>query len=158
MSEPESRIRSLLIVYFPMFIATLSLVTSIFNGYLNSKFVDLVRENVGRVEYLKTCKEVIDAYFDVKLRTRLVTAQSARSGEEAAQAASRFAALGTYLANLRDEGTRARYTELSDMLTRIVAEAPRLAVEERSALFAPADHIFAEMNEDCVRRAKGAPI
>jgi hypothetical protein len=131
MSEPESRIRSLLIVYFPMFIATLSLVTSIFNGYLNSKFVDLVRENVGRVEYLKTCKEVIDAYFDVKLRTRLVTAQSARS---------------------------ARYTELSDMLTRIVAEAPRLAVEERSALFAPADHIFAEMNEDCVRRAKGAPI
>jgi len=64
----ESRIRALLITYFPMFIATLSLVTSIYNGYLNSKFVDLVKSNVGRVEYMKSCREIIEAYFQVKVR------------------------------------------------------------------------------------------
>ncbi len=40
MSEREARIRAVIISYFPMFIATLSLVTSIYNGYLNNKFVD----------------------------------------------------------------------------------------------------------------------
>ena len=49
--------------YFPMFIATLSLCTSIFNGYLNSKFLDFIQRNTGRVEYLRTCKEIIDAYL-----------------------------------------------------------------------------------------------
>ena len=54
--------------YFPMFIATLSLVTSIYNGYLNNQFVDLIQRNVGRAEYMRTCKDVIDAYFQVKFR------------------------------------------------------------------------------------------
>ena len=41
MSETtESRLRGILLGYFSMFIATLSLVTSIDNGYLNSRFVD----------------------------------------------------------------------------------------------------------------------
>ena len=48
MSERETRIRTILISYFPMFIATLSLVTSIYNGYLNNLFVDLIQRNVGR--------------------------------------------------------------------------------------------------------------
>ena len=42
---------------------TLSLVTSIYNGYLNGKFVDFIQRNTGRTEYLRTCKEIIDAYF-----------------------------------------------------------------------------------------------
>jgi hypothetical protein len=38
-SERESRIRTAIVLYFPMLIAVLSLVTSIYNGYLNNKFV-----------------------------------------------------------------------------------------------------------------------
>ena len=48
MSERETRVRAILLSYFPMFIATLSLVTSIYNGYLNNQFVDLIQRNVGR--------------------------------------------------------------------------------------------------------------
>ena len=51
-----------------MFIATLSLLTSIYNGYLNSRFVDFIQRNAGRTEYLRTCKEIIDAYFQIKVR------------------------------------------------------------------------------------------
>ena len=67
-----------MVSYFPMFIATLSLVTSIFNGYLNSQFVDLIQRNLGRTEYMRTCKDVIDAYFQVKFRAGLVSANGER--------------------------------------------------------------------------------
>ena len=48
--EREARIRAAVVSYFPMFIATLSLLTSVYNGYLNSKFVDIIQRNVGRTE------------------------------------------------------------------------------------------------------------
>jgi hypothetical protein len=36
MSERETTIRTVAVTYFPMLIAVLSLVTSIYNGYLNN--------------------------------------------------------------------------------------------------------------------------
>ena len=111
MSEREVTIRTAVVTYFPMFIAVLSLVTSIYNGYLNGKFVDIIQRNFGRTEYLRTCKEIIDAYFQVKFRAGLVSESSERDRAsgitsasaaqiDAASAVSKFAALGTYLANL----------------------------------------------------------
>src|SRR6185503_14790590 len=113
MSEQREKIRVTLVTFFPMFIATLSLMAAIFNGYLNSRFIDIIQRNVGRSEYMRTCKEAIDAYFQVKFRAG-VLAQSASAAPapasaaptpaavDAANAVAKFAALGTYLANLRD--------------------------------------------------------
>src|SRR5215510_4121306 len=109
MSDRETRVRSILLSYFPMFIATLSLVTSIYNGYLNNQFVNLIQRNVGRTEYMRTCKDVIDAYFQVKFRASVVSRNrdNASSGSgmtsstmtpdqiEAANAVARMSALGT---------------------------------------------------------------
>jgi hypothetical protein len=99
-----------LMSYFPMFIATLSLRTSIFNGYINTRFLDFIQRNTGRVEYLRTCKEIIDAYFQVKVRAGVINANAARQGAsgadgramasdevDGASAVNKFAALGTYL-------------------------------------------------------------
>src|SRR5258708_1258915 len=105
MSDGDSKTRSIAITYFPMFIATLSLVTSIYNGYLNGKFVDLIQRNLGRAEYMRTCKEIIDAYFQVKFRAGLVSEAAERAGGsspaggsglevDAANAVNKFAALG----------------------------------------------------------------
>ena len=166
MSERESAIRSVLVTYFPMLIAALSLITSIFNGYLNNKFVGIIQGNLGRGEYMRTCKEIIDAYFQVKFRTGLIASDGAAAPAtaistqqiEAANAVSHFAALGTYLANLRDdESVRVRYTELSRELERTVGAASRTPPAERSSLFDPADRLFGEMNDDCVKSAKAAP-
>jgi hypothetical protein len=165
MSERETTLRTAVIAYFPMFIATLSLVTSIFNGYLNAKFVDIIQRNVGRGEYMRTCKEIIDAYFQVKTKAMLIRERTADAGvsglspeqAEAVAAVSRFAALGTYLANLREDGVRERYSALSQQLEQIVREAGQ-ASGDPAKLFEPADRMFAEMNDDCIRSAKAAPI
>jgi hypothetical protein len=160
MSNGESKARSVVLSYFPMFIATLSLVTSIFNGYLNNKFVDIIQRNFGRAEYMRTCKEIIDAYFQVKFRAGLVSERAAGTADratatiDARNAVMRFAALGTYLANLRDEASRARYTELTHLLEKAVAEAGRAPPGDVGKLFEQADTIFAEMNAECVKSAK----
>lgn len=168
MSERETRLRTTLTTYFPMFIATLSLLTSIFNGYLNSKFIDIIQRNVGRGEYMRTCKDIIEAYFQVKAKAAIArsSAERERGGPnvvtsaaqaETLYAASRFAALGTYLANLRDDAVRARYTELSMQVERIAVAAADPA-SDLAKLFEPADRLFNEMNDDCIKSAKAAPM
>jgi hypothetical protein len=167
MSEAQSRIRAVVVVYVPLFIAGLSLATSIYNGYLNNKFVEIIQRNFERGESLRTCKEVIEAYFQVKLRAGVVSANGEREratgapvpGAEAAQiealnAVSKVGGLGTYLANMEGEAARARYTNLTRELEKIVKEAPQLAASALTERFRPADKLFDGMNADCVRNAK----
>ncbi|MEZ5786135.1 MAG: hypothetical protein R3D62_06605 [Xanthobacteraceae bacterium] len=161
-TKAESTLRTVLITYFPMAIAVLSLCTSMVGSYLNSRFIDFVERNAGRVEYMHTCKDIIDAYFQVKLRANVISTKSARAPEtlsiadeiDGQNAVSRFAALGTYLANLRDEDIRARYTDLSRELERVMREAKNTPAADLPQAFSQADEIFAEMNADCVKPAK----
>jgi hypothetical protein len=168
MSERETKIRTIAVTYFPMFIATLSLVTSIYNGYLNNLFVNIIQRNVARGEYMRTCKDVIDAYFQVKFRAAVVSRNRGNAkadGDtmtpdqiEAANAVARMGALGTYLANLRDESVRVRYTELSMAVDKAVGEARQTPPAGIDKLFEPADRIFADLNADCVKAALDKPI
>jgi hypothetical protein len=166
----QSMFQTIVMTYFPMFIAALSLCTSIYNGYLNNKFVDLIQNNTARVESLRTCKETIDAYFQIKFRAGVLSRNAERAGSssgendsrmspemvEAVNAVSKFAALGTYLANLRDDSTREQYTALSVELEKIVAQAARTQPAEIEKLFANADRMFTVMNNDCVKSARTA--
>ena len=63
MSEREVTIRTAVVTYFPMFIAVLSLVTSIYNGYLNGKFVDIIQRNFGRTEYCALARRLSTLIF-----------------------------------------------------------------------------------------------
>ncbi len=166
----ESRIRAAIVVYFPMFIATLSLLTAIFNGYLNARFVDIIQRNVGRAEYMRTCKDIIDAYFQVKARANLIRAGATARVEaggralpspaqaDGISAVSRFAALGTYLANLQTgAATRAEYTALTRELEKAIERAGAPDAD-LATLFAPADKLFAKLNDDCIRAAQAAPM
>lgn len=167
MSEREARIRSIIVTYFPMFIATLSLVTSIYNGYLNARFVDIIQRNLGRAEYMRTCKDVIDAYFQVKMRASVISTNRDRTATastmtaeqiEGANAVAKLSALGTYLANLRDDAVRARYTELSRAVEAAVSTARTASPAEVVKLFEPADRIFSDLNSDCVKSALDKPM
>jgi hypothetical protein len=160
----ESRVRAVLLGYFPMFIATLSLFTSIYGSYLNSKFVDFIQRNAGRTEYLRTCKEIIDAYFQIKVRVAAVNAAGGAAGastsaqDEAAIAVAKFGALGTYLANLRDESTRERYTQLTTILEKLSTDAARLSAADLNKRSDVPDREFSEMNSDCIKSAKELPL
>ncbi len=143
--------------YLSFFVAGLSLIASFYQGYLNTKYLDIIQKNVLRGEYMRTCKDIIDAYFQIKLKTSLLAASSEANAEnrsaEAANSVSHFAALGTYLANLQDNAARERYTKLSLELTRVIAAARKTPPDGIDKLFGPADELFAGMNDDCVRTA-----
>jgi hypothetical protein len=162
--ETTSKLRSVVTI-FPMFIATLSLLTSIYNGYLNNKFVVLIQQNVSRGEYIRTCKDLIDSYFLIKLKTAALAAAAERErtghgGDiisyeaDAANAASHFGALGTYLANFQDDAARERYTYLAWELVSIVKKARDTEPAAVDKLFEKADGMFARMNDDCIKTAQ----
>jgi len=160
----ETRLRAILLGYFPMFIATLSLLTSVYNGYLNNRFVDFIQRNAGRTEYLQTCKEIIDAYFQIKVRMTAVSVAGEKAGPatstqmEVASAVARFGALGTYLANLRDEATRERYTQVTADLEKLSTDTAHLSVDELNKRYEVPDREFTEMNSDCIKSAKELPL
>lgn len=171
MSERETRIRSTLTTYFPMLIAVLSVCASIYSGYLYNKFLDIIQRNVGRVEDMKTCKEVIEAYFLVKAKAGSIMAsgERERAGNvtsnntsadqiEGVNAVAKLAALGTHLANLRGDAVRYRYTQLSLQVEKIVREANHTPLADLKKVFEPADLLFAEMNDDCVKTANAPPM
>jgi hypothetical protein len=77
MPEDRSRLSAVLLTYFPMFIATLSLCGSILHAYLFTRSIDAAQRNVARGEYLRTCKDLIDGYFQAKLKISVVAARAA---------------------------------------------------------------------------------
>src|SRR5258707_7069819 len=107
MADGETRWRGALTTIFPMFIATLSLLTAVYNGYINNKFVGIIQGNLSKSEYMRTCKEIIDAYFQVKFKAGLLAEAGGRATppppNETGKAVSHFAALGDHLAQLRDD-------------------------------------------------------
>ena len=163
MSEREVKVRTAALTYFPMFIAALSLVTSMYNGYLNNKFVDFIQRNLGRGEYLRTCKEILEAHAQVGFRAKILsqTGERARAGSPVDQTAARneadsalikYVSLATYLANLQPEA-RERYTLLSIELEKILNDAPQLTLGELNKRLEKTDQMFTGMNDDCVKMA-----
>jgi hypothetical protein len=164
MSERESRVRTAIVVYFPMFIAALSLVTSMYNGYLNNKFVDFIQGNLSRAESLRTCKDILEAHALVQFRAKILsqTGERARQGgtvdltaarNDADAALIKYVSLATYLANLHPDA-RERYTHLSVEMEKILNDAPQLTPDDLNKRFEKTDPMFTAMNDDCVRMAK----
>ena len=162
MSEGESRVRTAVIVYFPMFIAALSLITSMYNGYLNNKFIDFIQHNLSRSESLRTCKEILEARAEVQFKAKILSQASgqAQGGAATLSAARRdaeaalikYISLATYLANLHPDA-RERYTNLSAEMEKIVGDAPQLTPDDVTARFEKTNQMFTAMNDDCVRMA-----
>ena len=153
-----------LFAYVTFFVAGLSLVTSFYQGYLNTKFVELIQTSVMRNETARTCKDLIDGYVQIKLKAAMLAAAVERERNsnaasvialdaEAANSVSRFAALGTYLANFQGDTAREKYTHLSWELARVVTLVRTTAPAGVDKLFEKADGMFATMNDDCVKMA-----
>lgn len=153
------------LTYVSIVVAVLAMASSFFQSYNYSRNLDVVQRNVIRAEYLRTCRDIIDAYFQIKMRTyamhEAVTAPG-RGAEPADPLAQReleagvfrFGALGTFLANFRDDAIRERYTQLSWKLLAIARETHRQPREAFDKAYGEADTLFGEMNEDCARTAR----
>lgn len=156
------------LTYVSFFVAALSLVTSMYQGYLNTRFVELIQSGVARSETARICKDLIDAFFQIKYRTGALIAVLEReknpnapgviaASGEAQNAVNRFGAYGTYLANFQGEKKRYEYTMLSRELSRVVEVAHKSSpAGDPEKLFGKADEMFGVMNADCVKSATGS--
>jgi hypothetical protein len=156
MSE-ETRTRTAIVTYFPMFIATISVIASIYSAWLFARSVEVMQRNVVRFETMRACRDAIEAYSQVKLKAVVVAAggaDPATAANEATTAVAKFAAIGTYLANIGDDTARERYTRLSHELARVIVAARSTPPAEIDKLFGPADELFTGMNDDCVRTSR----
>lgn len=146
-------------------VAGLSLSAAAYQSYSHGRNIEVVQRNVIRAEYLRTCREIIDAYFQIRLRAtamneaattpgRSSDAADAMAQREAEAQVYKFGALGTFLANFRDEAVRRRYTDLSWRLLAIARGAARQPRADFDKVYAEADALFDDMNEDCARTAR----
>ena len=77
--KPESGKRNAnTLAYVSFFVAALSLATSMYQGYLNTRFVDIVQSNVARGETARVCKDLIDVFFQIKFRTTVLASAVTR--------------------------------------------------------------------------------
>jgi len=141
-----------------LLIASLSLASSISQSFNYRKNIESVQQNVLRAENLKTCRDIIEAFFALRLRAEEANAHAGQdrasvdtARRELKSLVYRFGALGTYLANFAPEKSRERYSALSWSLNEIAEKAATLPPAEFDAKFAAADKAFGALNEDCVK-------
>ena len=161
------------LVTYSVAIAVLSLVLSIYQGYLfheslalSNQSIDVMQRNVARGEFSRACRDIIETYFQVKQKVSVLMPAADRSNVagasrvteasrlEAQGAIAKFGGLGTYLANFQDAATRARYTELTRTLIGIMDSARTTPLPDIDKMFQPADKMFGQMNEDCARLSR----
>jgi hypothetical protein len=66
MSNGGMRDRASLVSSLSFLIAAMSLGSSFYQGYLNTKNLEIVQRDVSRREYIRSCKEIVETYFDVR--------------------------------------------------------------------------------------------
>jgi len=153
-----------LLALLSIVLALLSVCAALYQNYIQTKYVETIQRNVSRSEYNRACRDIIEAYFQVKLKVGFMlsehagAAMPATAEMEAANAVSRVGAFGTYLANFQNEDIRYRYTQLTLELQHIVLAARQSGERDLEKIFAKADELFTSLNDDCVKTAKAAPL
>ena len=158
MSESGQRPSRFTLTHLSLLVALASFGAAMFQGYINSRNLQVVQRDIGRREHIRACKEAIEAFFEVKLRVgRLVEIAKLNAPVDAFDAAmsvSRFGAIGTYLANFQGEDARYQYTLLTRELQRLVDVAKVGDVTADDVFFKIANEKFDMMNADCVRSSQ----
>ncbi len=145
-------------VILPLVIAVLSLGSSIFQSLNYARNIESAQRNVLRAESLRTCRDIIDVFFQIRLKAEEANRMQASAGpQQASELQSlvyKFGAFGTFLANFQGEAARKLYTDLSWDLLALANAASGWPKTEFDRRFAAADERFGRLNEDCVKAAQ----
>jgi hypothetical protein len=156
--KEEMRRRFNWLVVVPLVIAALTLVSSFFQSVNYARNIDSAQRNVLRTESLRTCRDIIDVFFQFRLKAEEANHRQApvspMQTAELKTLVYKFGAFGTFLANFQDETARRRYTELSWELLAIAEAAPSVSHADFTKRFASADERFGQLNDDCVKAAQ----
>jgi hypothetical protein len=145
-------------IVVPTLIAVLSLASSMFQSWNYSRNIESAQRNVLRAESLRTCREIIEVFFQFRLKAdeanMLGDGAGSMAKNELKALVYKFSAFGTFLANFQDERARKLYTELSWELLALADNAFKLAAADYAKRFAAIDEKFGLLNEDCVKAAQ----
>jgi hypothetical protein len=157
LTSGERRRLSWLII-LPLVIAGLTLVSQSFQSFNYARNIESAQRNVLRAEALRTCRDIIDVFFQFRLKAEEAShrqgAGGAMLGAEMKSLASKFGAFGTFLANFQDDDVRYRYTVLARDLAAIAEAAGGMTQADLAARFVKAEEAFGKLNEDCVKAAQ----
>jgi len=139
-----------------LFVAALSLCTAMYQGYLNTRAVNVFSQDVMYRETMRACHEAVHFFMEARLRIKRVAA--ARDGGDreriedfvfdANRTVARFAAFATYLANFNERSRRERYTDLARKLEALVKSAQDKG--RAGTDLSEVDEKFYRLNRDCV--------
>jgi hypothetical protein len=138
--------------YLSLVVAGLSLGSSMFQGYSYTRQLDIAQRNVIRGEYLRTCRDIIDAYFQIKMRSYAMNEAVGTSGR-GPEAVDPLIQRHLPRQFPRRPGARALHAAVLEAAGHCPRnlQAPRADFDKA---YAEADVMFGEVNEDCAKTAR----
>jgi hypothetical protein len=151
-------------------IAFIALGVAIWQTFVFQRSIAAMETNIARGQFVLACRDSIGAYYDARQKLSVLMpaadrgniAGASRVTEynriEARTAIAKVSALANYLASFQDAGARVRYGELTRALNGIVDVAHTTPLSDIDRVFAPADKLFSEINDDCVRLSQNVRL
>jgi hypothetical protein len=133
-------------------IAVLSLVSSGYQSWNYSRNIEAIQRNVLRAENLRTCRDIIDVFFQFRLKADETNMMRTNS-MELKPLVYKFGALSTHLANFREDAVRERYSKLNWEMLALADGAAAATPADYRARFDAIDADFAKLNDDCSKAA-----
>ncbi len=146
------------LTYVTLAIALFSLASSVFQNWNYARNIESVQRNVLRAEHLRSCRDMIDLFFQFRLQAEQAHAAvlAGRAMETSPLRATvyKFGALSTFLANFLGDPARQRYTALSWELLALADTLPNLTDDQFQTRFGAIDKQFSTVNDECTRAAQ----
>jgi hypothetical protein len=150
------------LVILPLGIAMLSLVSSIFQSWNYARNIESAQRNILRTESLRTCRDIIEVFFSFRLKAEEANRRAVDGGAanqdmmtvELKALVYKFGALGTFLANFREDEARGAYSALTWELLAVAEKSAQVSANEFAKLFGAVDTRFDAFNQDCVKAAQ----
>src|SRR5437588_10567101 len=71
--------RPALIVVLSILLAAMTTSAALYQNYIYTRQLDAIQRNVTRGEYIRACRDVIEAYFQVKLQVGFIMMNHGRA-------------------------------------------------------------------------------
>jgi len=151
-------------------IALAALAVALWQTFVFQRGIAAMESNIARGQFVLACRDSIGSYYDARQKLSVLMPAADRSNIvgasrvteynriEAKTAIAKVSALAGYLATFQDAGARVRYSELTRALNGIMDVARTTPLSDIDRVFAPADKLFSEINDDCVRLSQNARL
>jgi hypothetical protein len=133
--------------------AVLALASSSFQSWSHARSIEVVQRNVLRAENVRTCRSIMDVFFQLRFKTDEAN-MSCPPSMELKPLVDKFGALATHLTHFREEAVWQLDTVLNWQTPSVAERAATGSVAEYQAHFVKRDASFTTLSDDCTKAAQ----